>query len=300
MYECRICGDKQSLAMLSGLKSRFGKQYSLHQCQQCSFVSIEPLPSSTILAKHYHQDYWQSKEGKTSDLLNLLYKLRMLGIIREIKRLVPHKGRILDWGAGDGSLLKLLEKEAFCCWGIDIYSADPNEKNLINTTIEEIPLPNNFFDAITCFHVFEHIYNPLASLKKAFSLLKTGGIIIVEVPNIFSGGFQIFKKKWYPLDIPVHLNHFSPVTMKRLFNIVGKTQTLKTDTFSHRHSPSSIVLSLFPSLSPPRVRAGNSGQYPLQLMMLYLVLQVAAYPFSLIESLINRGEIIRMYVRKID
>ncbi len=299
MYKCRICNGKQFNSLLSGLSSIFEEVYSLKRCNKCSFVSVDPLPTPQNLERYYNQDYWQRKEGKAGDLLSLLYKLRMISIIREIKKLVPHKGRIMDWGAGDGSLLKLLEKEEFGCWGIDTYSVNPNDKKLINTAIEEIPLPNNYFDAITCFHVLEHIINPVTSLKKAFSLLKTGGIMIVEVPNIVSGGFQIFKKNWYPLEVPVHLNHFSPAVMQRLFNMVGKTQTIKTDYFSHRHSPSSIILSLFPSISPPRVRAKNYGWYPLPLMILYLILQVVAYPFPLIESLINRGEVIRMYVRKI-
>jgi hypothetical protein len=86
--------------------------------------------------------------------------------------------------------------------------------------------------------------------------------------------------------------------MQRLFSMTGKTRTIKTDYFSHRHSPSSIVLSLFPSISPPRVRRKNSGRYPLPLMVLYLILQLAAYPFALLGSLMKRGEIIRMYVRK--
>lgn len=300
MDKCRICGGQQLHLLLPELRSCFGEVYSIKRCSKCSFVSVAPLPTTQNLDRYYNQHYWQKMGGKTAHLLELLYRLRMSRVIKQIKKLTPHKGRILDWGAGDGSLLNLLEKEGFYCWGIDTYSSNTDKRNLINATIEEIPLPNNFFDAITCFHVLEHIRNPLASLKKAFHLLKTGGIIVVEVPNIASGGFHIFKKKWYPLDIPVHLNHFSPTVIHRLFNMVGKTQIIKIDYFSHRHSPSSIVLSLFPSMSPSRVRSINSGHYPLPLMIMYLIFQVVAYPFALMESLINRGEIIRLYARKVD
>lgn len=298
MHECRICKAKQFNSLLSGSSSGFSVEYSLKRCNKCSFISIDPLPTPEILKRHYNRNYWQRQQNKTADMLNLQYKLQMLGIIRNIKKLVPHKGKILDWGAGDGSLLKLLKKAGFVCWGIDIYSTRPSDTDLMNATIEDIPLPNNFFDAITCFHVLEHIHDPVTSLTKAFSLLKTGGILVVEVPNIASCGFNIFKKKWYPLDLPIHLNHFNPSVMQRLCNMTGKTQIVKIDSFSHRHSPSSIVLSLFPSFSPPRVRRKNSGRYPLPLMLCYLILRLAAYPFALLGSLIKRGEIIRMYVRK--
>jgi SAM-dependent methyltransferase len=286
MLKCRICHGKAFKTLLPEFASELGEVYALKLCNRCSFISVDPLPTPENLRRYYNRDYWQWKQNQTTDLLNLRYKLQMLGIIRNIKKLVPQKGKILDWGAGDGSLVRLLKEAGFTCWGIDTYSAGPNDTNLINTTIEDIPLPNNFFDAITCFHVLEHINDPFTSLTKAFSLLKAGGILVVEVPNIDSGGFQIFKKKWCHLDLPVHLNHFNPAVMTRLCSMAGKTQKIKIDYFSHRHSPSSIVLSLFPSISPPRVRRKNSGRYPLPRMFIFLILHLAAYRFSLVGSLL--------------
>ena len=129
-------------------------------------------------------------------------------------------------------------------------------------------------------------------------LLKPGGILIFEVPNIDSFGFKLFKENWYPLDIPVHINHFSRTVLKRILDTVGNCQILRIDHFSHRHSPSSILLSVFPAISPPRVRTKHSGRFPMPLMILYLFLQLIAYPFPLLEALIHRGEILRMYVQK--
>jgi hypothetical protein len=58
------------------------------------------------------------------------------------------------------------------------------------------------------------------------------------------------------------------------------------------------VLSAFSSFSPRRTRKKYKGRYPLPLLGLYLILQLIAYPFALAGSLIRRGEIVRMYVRK--
>ena len=299
MYRCRICGSRRYIEIISSYKSQFDEIYALNQCKLCSFVSINPLPSVATLKRYYNQDYWQRHESKTDILLTLLYRLRMSSIIKEMKRLVSHEGRILDWGAGDGSLLRLLSKEGFKCWGIDMYSSESDDERIISSTIEDTDFPDDFFDAITCFHVLEHIEKPLESIKKAFNLLKTGGVMVVEVPNIASLGFKIFQKKWYPLDIPVHLNHFSPVAMQRLFRIVDNANIEKVDYFSHRNSPSSLILSLFPSMAPPQMRTKYSGRYPLPLMSFYLVLQILVYPFGMLGSLMKQGEIIRTYVRKI-
>jgi SAM-dependent methyltransferase len=295
---CRICNSSLSVTILSDLKTGMGEIYGLKQCKVCSFVSTDPLPSAEELGQYYNQDYWQHGDGRTGRLLNLLFKFRMSGILSDLKKLVPQKGRILDWGAGDGKLVQLLKKEGFVGYGIDIYSAELNQNNLFSATIEDAPFKNEFFDAVTCFHVLEHIDRPIPSIKRAFQLLKPGGILVLEVPNIASIGFQVFKKNWYPLDIPVHLNHFSPLVMQRIFDNIGRSQVVKVDCFSQRHSPGSLVLSLIPAISPPKVRARHGGRFPLSLMILYLLLQLISYPFALIEALIHRGEIFRMYVRK--
>ena len=298
MDNCRICNSTEMTLILSGLQTRLGEMYSLRQCKACAFITTHPLPRPGVLKQYYSRDYWQHCNSKTAGLLDTLYKLRMLGIIKTIKKRVPRGGRVLDWGAGDGSLLKLLEAEGFKGYGIDAYSVKSRDLKMINSSIHDAPFQNHFFDAITCLHVLEHIDQPVSSIKRAMQLLKPGGILVFEVPNIESFGFKLFKKKWYPLDIPVHLNHFSPAVMKKMFNQTGNAQTIKIEYFSHRHSPSSLLLSLVPAISPPQVREKHSGHFPLKIMILYMLLQIAMYPIAMIEAFVKRGEIIRMYLRK--
>jgi hypothetical protein len=123
-------------------------------------------------------------------------------------------------------------------------------------------------------------------------------LIIIEAPNLESVGFQIFKRRWQPLEIPTHLNHFTAATLQKVFESAGKIQIVKTEFFSHRISPSALVLSAFSSLSPRRTRKKYKGRYPVPLLGLYLILQLLAYPFALAGSIIGRGEIVRMYIRK--
>jgi 2-polyprenyl-3-methyl-5-hydroxy-6-metoxy-1,4-benzoquinol methylase len=298
MDNCRICNSTEMTLILSGLQTRLGEVYGLMQCNDCRFVSTHPLPEPGTLKKYYDQDYWQHSGGKTAGLVDTLYRWRMHGIIKTIKRMVPGGGRILDWGAGDGSLVKLLEAEGFESHGIDIYSADSPDRKLINASIQDAPFHDNYFNAITCFHVLEHIDEPLTSIQRAMQLLKPEGIFVLEVPNIESTGFLLFKKNWYPLDIPVHLNHFSLNVLERILKGVEADRILQVDYFSHRHSPSSVLLSVLPAISPPRIRQKHLGRFPLPLMVSYLLLQLLCYPFTLMEAFMRRGEILRMYVQK--
>lgn len=294
MPKCRICGSQDYIELLSNLKSKF----SLKRCRKCSFVYTDPLPTAGELKILYDLAYWQKNQGITGRMLNLFYRFRMSGVVKDIKKMIPAKGRILDWGAGDGSLVKVLARRGFDCLGIDLYRNEPEDKRIINTTIEKANFPDQYFDAITCFHVLEHLENPSVAFQKALKLLKDGGFLIIEVPNISSFGFKIFKKRWQPLEIPIHLNHFNLKSLEKMFELAKTRNIVKVSFFSPRVSTSALVLSLFPFFSPRKIRQKYNNRYPLFFMFIYLILQIFAYPFVLIEPFFKNGEVVRIIIKK--
>ncbi len=296
---CRLCGGKSRQIILQDIITRFTDRFALNQCDDCALVTTSPMPSDKMLQQYYDQDYWQSGRLNSHSSFDTLYRLRMAPIVSAIRKYTTCDSQILDWGCGDGSFIKLLRSFGLHCFGIDAYKQNLNDPQISATTIEKADFPDGYFDIITCFHVLEHLADPLTSVKHALRLLKTGGLIIIEVPNLNSIGFQIFKRRWQPLEIPTHLNHFTPATLQMVFEAAGRTQIVKTEFFSHRISPSALVLSAFASLSPRRTRKKFDGRYPLKRLGIYLILQLLAYPIALAGSLIHRGEIVRMYVRKI-
>jgi SAM-dependent methyltransferase len=295
---CRLCGTSRQQNILNDIITRYRDRFSLKKCEACSFVTTDPMPADDLLQRYYDLDYWQSEIVKSPSVLNTIYKLRMKAIVSFIQENSSYDSKLLDWGCGDGAFISLLRAAGFHCFGIDAYKTGPNDPYIFNTTIEKADFHDESFDIITCLHVLEHLADPLNSLKHALRLLKTDGLLIVEVPNLDSVGFRVFKRRWQPLEIPTHLNHFTPATLKKAFESAGMIQIVKTEFFSHRISPSALVLSAFASLSPRRTRKKYQGRYPLPRLGIYLILQMLAYPFALAGSLIDHGEIVRMTVRK--
>jgi SAM-dependent methyltransferase len=65
------------------------------------------------------------------------------------------------------------------------------------------------FDAITLGHVIEHVHDPVATLKSCWRLLKPGGCLWLETPNIDSYGHSRYGGDWLGLDAPRHLVVFN-------------------------------------------------------------------------------------------
>jgi SAM-dependent methyltransferase len=145
------------------------------------------------------------------------------------KTLLKHKtcGSLLDLGCSSGGFLSSLESGPWTLHGIEMsasIAAKAQARTSADVFIGDIldaPYAPATFDAITCFHLLEHVHYPRNVLAKVHEWLKPGGVFIVYLPNIQSGGARLFRSYWYALDTPRHLYHFCPSTLRQLAGEVG-------------------------------------------------------------------------------
>ena len=71
------------------------------------------------------------------------------------------------------------------------------------------------------WHVLEHVHNLHGYLEKYFSILKDNGKLIIAVPNYTSTDADNYGEYWAAYDVPRHLYHFSPASMKQLAALKG-------------------------------------------------------------------------------
>lgn len=100
-------------------------------------------------------------------------------------------------------------------------------------TISE--LPETKYDAITLWHVLEHVHALADTLQTITGQLKTGGTIFIAVPNYQSPDGGHYQAHWAGYDVPRHLWHFSTETMTTLLKKVGlkivEIKPMKLDAF---------------------------------------------------------------------
>jgi hypothetical protein len=97
----------------------------------------------------------------------------------------------------------------------ELYGLNLKESN------ELFSLAANNFDAITLWHVLEHVHQLHEYLIRFSELLKKDGKLFIAVPNFTSKDAAIYKKYWAAYDVPRHLYHFSPRSMEILLNSHG-------------------------------------------------------------------------------
>jgi SAM-dependent methyltransferase len=90
--------------------------------------------------------------------------------------------------------------------------------------ILDAPFPPASFDVITCFDVLEHLYEPRRVMARVSEWLKPGGIFYVLVPNIDSAEGRAFGSYWHGLELPRHLFHYSPASLKFLAKAAELTE----------------------------------------------------------------------------
>jgi SAM-dependent methyltransferase len=134
--------------------------------------------------------------------------------------------RLLDVGSNRGSFAKAFLAAAPHA---HITAVEPDERfaascadlprtDLVRARIEDTALPDAGFDIVHSCHTIEHLAAPFAALKDHARVLKPGGLLVLDAPNIALIGGRDIVEEWF---IDKHLYHFSAVTLGRMIEGAG-------------------------------------------------------------------------------
>jgi 2-polyprenyl-3-methyl-5-hydroxy-6-metoxy-1,4-benzoquinol methylase len=218
---CNLCGAHESLPLYLNCSLR------IVRCRECGLVFVNPQPTLEAL-REYHgaselmsQDGWSSYFNHSQEQIRELWEERFADV-RRWKQ--ASNVSLLDVGAGYGDFLHYASKEGWQVSGFEFSPAVAKlsrEKYGIPLAVGdlfEMPFPKQSFDVITMWHVLEHLADPMAVLKGLFDLLKPGGVLVLEVPNL---NCLVRKSYRVPMTVNLHLYHFSPATLSRLASATG-------------------------------------------------------------------------------
>lgn len=118
--------------------------------------------------------------------------------------------RVLDVGCGAGAFLLQAREAGWESFGVDfdpvaVEGARGLGLDVTLGGIEAIQNRPDFFDAVTMSHVIEHVHDPMETLRLVSRVLRPGGRLYVETPNIDALGHKIYGASWRGLEAPRHL-----------------------------------------------------------------------------------------------
>lgn len=227
LTNCPLCGGNSSKKVLECTDYTVSREtFSIVACDQCGFKYTNPRPSAKEIGRYYESEEYVSHSNSKKGLINTVYHwVRNYSINKKISLLnnQSQKGNLLDIGCGTGEFLSAAVNNGWNGIGIE-----PNEKareQAINnhklSVIQEdgiAALQKNHFHAISMWHVLEHVHLLNERIEEIYNLLRTGGKAIIAVPNCTSYDAGKYGNTWAAYDVPRHLYHFTPESIKQLFS----------------------------------------------------------------------------------
>jgi 2-polyprenyl-3-methyl-5-hydroxy-6-metoxy-1,4-benzoquinol methylase len=188
-------------------------------------VYVSPiLKNDSLNALYQNEDtYSQVLESETQVRMDELKFDLFLDLIEEQ---IPDRGNILDIGCGPGLFLALAKKRGWSVTGCEVNKMALSRLKaagipVIDRPVEECCLESGSFQCITLLTVLEHIPDPKGLLKKVRTLLQTGGIVAILVPNINALANRILHEKSTTFSGDMHINHFSDTTLGNMLEATG-------------------------------------------------------------------------------
>ncbi|HEY3401997.1 MAG TPA: class I SAM-dependent methyltransferase [Ohtaekwangia sp.] len=242
---CFICSNTSFATYLSCKDYTVSHEtFQLIKCTNCGLILTSPRPEIKNLGDYYISSDYISHTNKARSIIDSLYLLARsytlkwkLNIIKENSE-SKEQLSVLDYGCGTGHFLKACYEESWKVAGIEPSdqareNSDPKIRSLIYSSMEL--LQQSSFDAITLWHVLEHVPEPIEVLQTLATKLKINGTLFIAIPNPNSWDASFYKEYWAGYDVPRHLWHFSQSNIAMIAKLISlqivETIPMKLDAY---------------------------------------------------------------------
>lgn len=219
---CPLCGSREWKVHVMAPSHYGPERHQVTRCLKCDMIFTNPQ-STTYLDEVEHR----------GALDRHFLPQRLDGMCRHARFLLRLVGRhtpgrsFLDFGCGAGGMVKTAIDDGWNAIGYDLntglveaanrhWKFNKLETGSLDAFYDRYP---KTFDAIIAFQVFEHLQEPLVTGAKLASLLRPGGVLLVDVPYVHQPGELLNRGS--TLDPTAHWCHFSIKTLGLLMEKLG-------------------------------------------------------------------------------
>jgi len=253
LVSCPVCGSTLTIILHEGLTDKIffctEQKWSIIKCSNCGCCFLNPRPNQNTIHRAYLNYYthlipfqlselqlslvngyrnWRfSANYQPANKLGILLFFLLVPLRQKIDKLMRGLPKylagqkLLDVGFGNGSFLELAKGAGWQVYGADfdkivVKSARDRGFDVRLGDIDAFSDMPGCFDYITLSHVIEHVHDPRSVVKQINRLLKPGGKVWIETPNIESYSHLRFGSNWRGLEPPRHLVLFNWTALEEL------------------------------------------------------------------------------------
>jgi len=238
---------------------------AIYRCGTCGHGVTRP--SIADVGKLYEgresQDYQRSDGRIGGAIKRFVFSRQAREILRETGF---SSGHAIDFACGSGVLTNAIAEALPAgskMTALDFFERPPCAMPKVDyESFAALPQLAGQADLLTCFHALEHDDNPDQFLDRLLALLRPGGTLVIEVPNmacVWGKAFGRFWDNWY---LPYHRLHFTRASLRALVERRGLDVLLQSDI----HVPSfgrSLARAMGQPNTLPFLLAGVAS-FPLQ------------------------------------
>ncbi len=218
---CDLCGGIDFEIVSQHDRRR--DQLTTVSCVKCGLVSHESIPSDAEIEQYYADDYRSDYHGEFSPSAYRVVRAWNNGhtIYRRVKRYLRPNDRVFEIGAGIGCTVKKFELAGYRSAGVEpgvgfnTFSKEKIRANVAPGKLTDLPA-EPICDMALLIHVIEHFNCPSESLRQIHSLIRPGGRIYIECPNV--GAPHAAPKKLFHY---AHIYNFTHQTLRMLAEANG-------------------------------------------------------------------------------
>jgi 2-polyprenyl-3-methyl-5-hydroxy-6-metoxy-1,4-benzoquinol methylase len=220
---CLLCGKRYFIPLNTFILNQ--RRFHTVRCIHDGMMWLEPQPTEEFYRRIYSAYYHNTStidplfEQATLDVHSNTEELKRNARLRldQIEQFV-NTGRLLEVGYGNGAMLEEANNKGWKVVGLEVDQSCVNQMKKQGISAFCSDLLNydgelNSFDVIGMYSVIEHTLDPAANLLKSFSLLKTGGILVLRLPDTEAQG--------PPASLIAHVYHFNAHTIMVLLRKCG-------------------------------------------------------------------------------
>lgn len=235
-----------------------GETFQIWYCAVCECRFTNPRPEESEIGPYYQSEDYISHSNTNKGLINNLYQKARSFTLKQklslVNSLVSESKTLLDIGCGTGHFLRTCQQA-----GWEVSGTEPDKgARIIAENLLAKPLASDFlettfetkFQLITMWHVLEHVHRLDETIEKIKSLLEPNGTLLIAVPNFKSSDAERYGMDWAAYDVPRHIYHFSPESIKVL---------LKRHKLNMYEKQGMVLDSFYVSMLSEKYRKGFLG-----------------------------------------